>query len=332
MSKKRKIIIGIILMILVIGIFLLISPFEKQNSEKNLEQTIEAPAKLRIGYRQHVFYAPIFVALEKELFNEYNIDVEAIPFESTNQMIEAMLANRIDASLGGVNTFVLFNIEEKSPRSLKIFSIANETNDNPLTYLLVKKDSDIKNVSDLEGKNIGSYLGSTVKTLYQRFITQNNLKNTSLSQMAPKLELQALETNQVDAIIAIEPTSTIGSQKNISKVLEKALFDKYFLKEIPLSASVMNKSLFEEQPDLARKLVAITEKAAQFIKGNPVETRQIIAKYTSLTEEIANETNIPIFKKLTSNEITKLNSLRQILIEEGEITDSANVENMILKR
>jgi NitT/TauT family transport system substrate-binding protein len=318
--KIKKIIILIITLIIIVGIIFI------ANINKDKTEDV-----LKIGYRSHVFYAPLFIAMEKGYFNDYGIKVEPIEFESTNQLIEAMLADRVDAALGGINTFSLFNVEEKTPGSLKIFSIASESPDNPSIYLLVKKDSDIKRATDLENKTIGLYLGSAVQIFYRKFIAVNNLKNTKFLQMDPKLELQALESEQVDAILAIEPDAAIGSQKGISTPLESAVFDKYFLKNIPISGSVVRDNLVNSNPELVKKLVQITQKASQFINEHPDEAKLILVKYTPITEDIASQVGLPMFDDMSEKEKQKLEELKAVLQTEGEIEGKADVNNMILQ-
>jgi NitT/TauT family transport system substrate-binding protein len=325
MWKKNSCVLTLII-VLSLGLFFMV-----QNRQDTESKAVQEKASLRIGYRSHVFYAPLFVALENGYFNDHNIDVNAIEFESTNQMIESMLANRIDASLGGVNTFVLFQLEEKSPGALKIFSIANETSQNPLSHLLVKKDTGVKDITLLYGKTIGTFLGSNVQALYGRIIQNNNLQDTSISQMPHRLQLQALESGEVDAIVTLEPTATIGGQKNISTVLEAGLFDTYFLKDMPLATSVVRSNLVLENSFLVQSLVDVAVQSFEFIDASPSETRNIIAKYTSLTEDIANHVALPQFHLATEQDIQKLNDLKSVFVKLNEIVGSADVSNMVLE-
>jgi len=286
---------------------------------------------VKVGYRAQVFYSPLFVGEDKGFFVGEGLKIEPVEFESTNQLTDALLAGRIDVALGGVNTFILFNIEEKSPGSLKIFSLANENKDNPSTYLLVKKDSSIQSITDLANKKIGAHQGSSIKILYNKLISANNLIGTTLEQMSPELELQALESGQVDAVIVIEPLNTVGAQKGISQILDSALFDKYFFENIPLTASVASASWAQNNSGLMEKMIRATNKSVDFIKQNPTETRKIISRHTSLPTEIADKVNLPDFLSVGSQEISGMNKLGDMLFLEKEIGSQVSVEDMFLK-
>ena len=317
-----------ILCVIVLGVWF----FLPQKSEyRRAESDSDENVVVKIGYRQHVFYAPLFVAIDRGFFSAYGVQVEPVAFESTNQMVDALLSGRIDAALGGVNTFIIFNVAEKSPGSLKIFTVAQESRDNPLTFLLTRKESGIESISDLEGRVVGSFLGSTVKALYRKMVSENGISRATLQQMSPRLELQALESGQVDAIIAIEPIAAIGAQKGISIPIESALFDTYFLSDIPLAASVVRGSFINEYPEVVKRMVSATEDSIQFIHESPNETRNIIARYTPLSDEVSSEVRVPTFYMMSSEVVQKLNQLKQVLVEEGEIEGTVDVGDLVLE-
>jgi len=243
-----------------------------------------------------------------------------------------MLAGRIDASLGGVNSFVLFSIEEKSPGSIKIFAFTNEDGDHALTQLIVKKNSPIQSVADMSGKVLGAHPGSGVQILYRQLVKQNNLQDTELKQMSPSLELQALEAGQIDVAMAIEPIGTVGEQKGLSRAIETSLFHKYFLNNIPLTTSVTSTKFANKNPQTMEKLTAANLEAIDFINNNQLETKLIITKYTPLTEDIAARALMPYFTKVDQTNIDRLKQLGQVLLEQGELKTSVDVDKMIYQR
>jgi NitT/TauT family transport system substrate-binding protein len=291
------------------------------------EEVNQEAVPIKIGYRAQVFYSPLFVGMEKGYFANHNLEVEPVEFTSTNQLMEALLAGRIDAALGGVNTFILFSIEEKSKGEFNVFTLAHETADNPLIFMLAKNDSDVKSVQDLNNRVIGSHPGSAVQIMYEKFVKVNDLEGTSLMQMKPSLLLQSLEAGQIDAMIAIEPLPTVGAQKGISKVIDKAIFDKYFVENIPIASSVVSTRFVAEQNQAAKNLVAATAEATDFIEQNPDETKQIITKYTPLEESITKEINLPDFEMVDREkdlEVEKLIELLHVLDDSSQL----NVKNM----
>lgn len=297
---------------------------------KNRGNELAEQPSIRIGYRAHSMYAPLFVGLEKNIFSEAGLKVEAIEFQSTNQLMEALIADRIDAALGGVNTFLLFTIEEKNPGYFKIFSLTLENQDHPASFIVVSASSTL-GVKDLENKKIASYLGSGVGSVYRRFIEQNQISGTELVQMEPKLELASLEAGQVDAAIVLEPLATTGTYKNISRPLESALFDKYFMKDIPFAASIVSTSFAKKHPDIVRKLVSANDLALDFIDKHPDEVKLILSKYTPLDKAVANSMALAPYQKFSQLNKNKVQELADLLLTNGEIKKPVLSNSMFLE-
>ncbi|MEK9183416.1 MAG: ABC transporter substrate-binding protein [Patescibacteria group bacterium] len=328
MSKKKWWISGL-LAVGVVAILAAYSPLAKNSQPQ--AQPVPQQEAIKIGYRAQDLYAPLFVGLEKKIFEAEGLKIEPIKFESTNQLMEAMLGKRIDASLGGVNTILLLTLEEKSPNQFKLFSMTTENQDQASSYLLVRADSNIDSIKKLENKKIASFLGSTAKMLYRKTVDPYfDPKNSTLIQMEPNLELQALQSGQVDAAIVLEPLATIGASKKISKTLEKALFAKYFFNDLPLSGSIVSVDFINRQPELTKKLVLAANKAIDFIKNNEEETKTIITKYTPLTPEVASQISIIPSQKLNEINMAKLQQLADLLLAEKELKNQAQVVDLLL--
>jgi NitT/TauT family transport system substrate-binding protein len=318
---QKYLVIALIIVIAVIFVFFIL--------KDKASEVAELPT-VRIGYRAHSMYAPLFVGLEKNLFAQEGLDVEAIEFQSTNQLMEALIADRIDAALGGVNTFLLFTIEEKDPGYFKIFSLTLENQDHPASFIIVPAASTLS-VSDLQDKKIASYLGSSVSAVYRRFIEQNQISGTELLPMEPKLELSSLESGQVDAAIVLEPLATTGTYKKVSRPLEPALFDKYFMKDIPFAASVVSNSFIQKHPELAKKLVSANDLAINFINQYPEEVKMILTKYTPLDKEVAASMAVAPYQKFADMDKSQFQKLSNLLLEIGEIKKPVISASMFLE-
>ncbi len=242
-----------------------------------------------------------------------------------------MLAGNIDAALGGVNFPLLFTIEEKSPGEFKLFTLAADTEDAPTISFLVKKDSSYTTIADLKGKKIGNYPGSTAQLIYRRTVSPYFKPDEATHvQMKAELELAALESGQVDAIIVLEPLGTIAIEKGVATPIERALFSKYFFKDAPLATSIVSKKLIEKNPDAVRKLVEATNEAVVFINTKPDETKKLLPKYTPLEASIADNIRFPRIHTLFEIDRTKLQTLHDFLVTEKELKEKKDVGTMIL--
>ena len=72
-----------------------------------LRARADATPKIRIGYWPIAAGLPFYVALEKGYFKEAGLDVEGVKFAGPPQIVEAMIAGRLDGSANGTATAAL---------------------------------------------------------------------------------------------------------------------------------------------------------------------------------------------------------------------------------
>ncbi len=241
---------------------------------------------VKIGYRGHLLYLPAYVAQEKNYYAEEGLNAELIKFDSTNQLVEAVLSGDVDAAIGGVNAIVPLTIEGKTPGLLKLFGLGYLFND--FDALLVATDSDIKSIQDLEGKTISSLPGTAAKIWMDRMLNQENLDGkVTIIQTADSQQLNALSSGSADAIFVLEPLATIAEEKNIGKTMVKSPIFTYST-NLPIT-SVMSNSFIKKNPTTAKKIVKAVDKAIVFINNNPNVVRKYYSKFTPVEDSFENK-------------------------------------------
>ena len=299
----------------------------QRNSPQDLES--KTRKEIIIGYRTHDLYAPVFVGIEQKIFEKHNLNTKAVPFESTNQLTDALIGGTIDASIGGVNIPLILTIEDKHPGELIAFSVVNETPSAPIASLLVKSSSTISTISDLQGKKIGAFQGSTAKYLYVKTVSQFfDPTQAELIQMNPELELSALDSGQVDAVIVLEPLATIGQSRHIARTLESGLFNKFILPNFPNSASVMSTRFKQEHPAEAKALLEATAETIDFINTHPKETKEAIIKFLPFEAGVIENIRIPYFIKQAEIKLEAIQQEADLLYNDKQIQKHLDIRNI----
>ncbi len=323
----RKIYWYVVLVLLVgiIGIVVV-----QKNTQKDLRLKTNKEV-VTIGYRTHDLYAPLFVGIDQKIFEKYNLNVKTVQFESTNQLTDALIGGNIDAALGGVNIPLILTIEDKHPGELVAFSTVNETATTPIASLLVKSSSTIFSIADLRSKKIGAFQGSTAKYLYNKTVVQFfKPEQAELIQMNPELELQALASGQVDAIIVLEPLATIGQSQHITRILESGLFDKFILPNFPNSASVMTTRFKQERPETAKALQEATAEAIDFINSHNKETKEAIVKFLPFEAVVIENIRIPYFLKQQDISLDLVQQEADLLYRDKQLQKQLDVKNIFV--
>lgn len=285
---------------------------------------------IKIGYRGHDAYVPLFVGMDNGLFAKNGLKIEPVKFESTNSLMEAMLAGRIDASLGGVNTILLFTLEGKAPGNFKIFSMVNETADKPISALAVKNDAAFQSVQDLQNKKIGAHPGSAIKALYNALAEQNKL-TADFMQMDQNMVLPSLTAGQLDAAILLEPFVAIGQQKKAIKILETGVFDKYLMKNTPLMASVVSSKWLSDNPTLFAALKKATDEAIDVINNTPEQVKVSLAKYTPIDSATAEKLPVSHYFKAEEMDKVALKEFGKVMVKIGEIKKEVDIDGWFIE-
>jgi NitT/TauT family transport system substrate-binding protein len=282
--------------------------------------------KVTIGYLPIAVDLATFVAQEKGFFAEEGLEVELVQFATSNQVAEALIAGRIDASSYFAYP-VVFAVEQSQPGTFKEIGTVIVSSEHPFLFILAgKNDSSIKTLADLEGKTVGMFPGSTTQAQLRHALKTVGVdpSTVNMQPIAAAQQLGALSAGSVDALFALEPTATIGELKGISRKVENV--EKYLPEPNYNAISAVTNSYRSENPKAVAKIVAAQDRAIDFIRENPEEARMVLTKYTSLDNETAVKAGIGFpLKSEDAKDISKAQEYADILFAEGDLKERVDV-------
>lgn len=262
---------------IIVGLLMMTTSCQKK------EVAIDEPIK--IGHLPLVMSLPTYVAVEKGFFKKQGLTVELSLIPSGTQIIDALMAGRIDANCGSASTGHWF-AAQNAPDRFKIFLIygtTSNTGDN--TFVVVtKKGAPIKELKDLKEKTIATFPGATSVSLARIAIsTQVDPKEVTITEMPPPNLVPALAAGKIDAFFSPEPFGMIAVSQGIGTYMMKSPLNLLNLKSgVPGGAFSVTTDLLEKRPQAAKRLQAAIEEAVDYIRENEKEVRPILAKYTKL--------------------------------------------------
>ena len=276
---------------------------------------------VKIGYLRLVISLPTFVAQEKGFFTEEGLEVELIPFNSGTEIIDALVAGRIDADCASASTGHWFAAQE-APDKFKIFMEYGTTSaeeDNTFV-VVVKRDSPLKDLKDLKGKKVGTFPGATSVAMAKAAIrTEIDPEEVIFTEIPPSNMVPALAAGQIDCFFSPEPMGMMAVSKGLGRYLIKSPLTriKTLQRGYPGAAFSFNAQFLKEYPKTAKKVKTALEKAVDYIRANNQEVRPYLVKYTGLPEPVA--MRIPWDKFIKLDEIDKQagQDLFDMLFEEG---------------
>jgi NitT/TauT family transport system substrate-binding protein len=257
-----------------------------------------AAEKIIMGWLPATDALPFFVAVEDKLFEKAGIEVVSQRFTSPTALVDAFVSNQIEVGPYGTAPGIALAAEAQNPGTLKLFGFSGGIADTDYvnSSLLVKKGSSIANISDLKGKKIGHMPGIQWRT-NTRYILRNAGidpdKEVVLAELALNLQIPAVVSGTVDALITIEP---IGSMSIAAGDVQPVVLNvgaKYVTNPWFGGGAVMTTKFIKERPEAARKVMLVLRDATDRIQADFDRYRPMLAKHVGVPEA-----SLPVVKKL----------------------------------
>jgi len=295
-----------------------------------------ADDKILIGYWPIAAGLPFYVALEKGYFKEAGLNVEGVKFASASQVVEAMVAGRIQGSANGTASAALALGEITSPNLFKIICSNPSNHKHVLDEFLVPMNSTAKSIKDLNGAKIACGPGIQNVTLAKMVLEKNGVKEAQLIELPVGQHVPSLAAGQIDAVYTLEPTGTVGRVKGMAKVLETGVISKYILDDANApwfgGTASLTTSLIAERPADVKKYLAAYAKGVEFVRKHPDEARKSMDGYTSIDESIVKEVplaNFVMYNEFKPADIAAFQKFFDVFTEKKIFTRTVDVKSLI---
>lgn len=320
MTKKRvTFIVAIILVAAAVGIGV---HFGNRSSR-------EGDVVARVGYLNIVASLPLFIAEEKGFFDQEGVRISGQPVATSNQLVDGLAAGNLDV-FPESSAVPALAVELQSPGRLKVFSASAITRTTPFDALLVKQNSPIAKLSDLAGKKIGVFPGSTATVLLKKYLadSQVDVSKTIFIPMPAQNQLTGLLEGSVDAVHAYEPTIAIALNKGGIRKLFGSVYAE-MLDPNPQGIAAVSTKFLAGHPQTAKKVIRSLERAMVFMRANEAEARQIMAKRLGLDESVAK--SVVFLYMLPHQDIdrTVLQRYSDMLTALGELKGTVSVDGLL---
>jgi NitT/TauT family transport system substrate-binding protein len=285
---------------------------------------------VQIGYLPIYVDLPLFVAVGEGYFEDEGIHVELSRFAASTEIKDALLSGQVDIG-ASIAYSVALTVESRDPGQLRIFLIDSENKEGYLSSIVVPDNSPIKEVKDLEGKNVGSFPGPTAVTFFKMVLESYNIDITKVNivEMPISLHLKALEAGTVDALFTYEPTGTQAVlDHNAIKLLPGAV-ERTVIDPWQGGVWVVSSRFDKSNSVVVDKVVKAIYRAVLDIKTNPNKAKLWLQQYTAIRKDVALATpNIP-FTPPDQADLEAFQRHADILFDKGIISRKINAYGMI---
>ena len=257
-----------------------------------------AADKVTMGWLPATDALPFFVALEEKSFEKVGIEVVNQRFTSPTALVDALIGNQIDVGPYGTAPGIALVAEAQNPGSLKLFGLSGGIADTEYvnSTLLVKKGSPIHDFADLKGKKIGHMPGIQWRTNTKYILRNAGVdpdKEVVLTELALNVQIPAVVSGAVDALIAIEPMGSMAIAAGDVQPIVVNVGAKYVTNPWFGGGAAITTKFMKERPEVARRVLLVLREATDKIQANFDQYRPLLAKYVGVPEA-----SLPAVKKL----------------------------------
>ncbi|EHK54807.1 nitrate/sulfonate/bicarbonate ABC transporter periplasmic ligand-binding protein [Mesorhizobium alhagi CCNWXJ12-2] len=224
---------------------------------------------------------PYALAKAKGLFEKHGVNVEGIRSgRGSTPTIREMVAGELPFADAGIT-----GVLQARASGADVVPVGCAVDTFAEVIWVTKPDSPINDMADIKGKRVGytSPKSATnmmaVMLVDKAGLPQDEVELVSVGGFNELLT--ALNAGGVDVIPMVEPTFTMEGDKY--KVLARG--NETFP---PISNTMLlsSRKAIEEQPDAVRGIIAARREAVEFIRSNPEEAGELIAKELELDPEV----------------------------------------------
>lgn len=253
-----------------------------ENANENLETNM---TKIKVGYMADFSgTSTAIIAQEKGYFINEHLDVELVKFLNGPSEVDAMLADDIQFAYIG-----------HGAHSLAIQGKVNVLFPNGLSkseQIIARKDAKINSIADLNGKKIGTQIGTSSEILLDLALQTSGVqrKNVKVLDMDGQRMVLSIFDKTIDAVSIQAPYTFEIMQKlsNDVKVIT-TITNFYNVGSFP-SSWIVTPDYQRKNPDIVEKFSKAILKAMDYRAANLEEAIEMVANFNKKSiEDVALE-------------------------------------------
>lgn len=288
--------------------------------------------KVKVGLVPVLSKADFYLGLDQGFFEEEGLDVEALPIQTGAAITASVIGG--DVMIGAASTVPLL-IAEAQDVPVQIIASGTistppvEGEDYPYVNVIVKEGSDIQSAADLDGKRIGvTGVKSAIPLIAMEAAALEGADPSTFELVGvdfPDL-LPALDGNQVDAIVTLEPFTQQALAADNRVVVKGYPFDPSEYGELTTSAWFTSVDQLEENRDIIERFVRALQKSSDYAMAHPEEARQTITEFTQVSPELADSVALEAWPGVL--DVEGLEALADLIVK-YEFAERADVSNLV---
>jgi NitT/TauT family transport system substrate-binding protein len=284
---------------------------------------------IEVGVIPIVDVAPIYLGVEKGIFEEHGLDVTLTLAQGGAAIVPAVQSGQMEFGFSNVTSLI---IGRDAGLPLKIVATGPQTTgsaDDDFAHVMVPEGSAATGLADLEGQRIAvNTLNNINDSVVSEGMRQEGGDPESIEYVEmpfPDMVAQ-LQAGNVDAIAAVEPFVTLAEAAGAQRV-----YGQYAepVPDLSIAAYFATDDMIEQDPELVEAFTAAMKESQQYATDHPEEAKAMLPTYTSLEPDVIEELTMPRFPQ--EHDIPSLERIAEISLESGLIDAIPATDDLIVQ-
>jgi NitT/TauT family transport system substrate-binding protein len=246
----------------------------------------ESRLKLNVGTLKFSAAVDLWIAKQTGMFEKNGLDVTLTQFRNGQETIAAEQSGAID--IGLVIPGVAMQAAE---RGFDLVVVAqNETAKAAPPdsgAIIVLKDSPYRKLADLAGKRVSVSGLHGQQTIAAQLVLKRagvDISKVQLMEAPTPSQPDLLKSKQVDAIVTVDPYTTILQTSGVGRVLSWHFVES--IPEQPIGAWYAKGAFVKKNPEAAARFARTIREAIEYVNADEARTRKFVAEYTGLSPDL----------------------------------------------
>jgi NitT/TauT family transport system substrate-binding protein len=291
---------------------------------------------IKFGYTPLLSGGPVFVGIERGYFEELNLNLDMIRFNSGALMVAPLASNDLDAGSGGLSPG-LYNALMRDVRLKLIADGSSSKAGFGTSIALVRKDlwdaGAVKSPADLRGLRVSfATEGSPIDYMMRNLLVQNGMTMDDMDviRLTSADALVGLQNRAVDVATAAEP---FPSQVQNMGVAQKWISDGDVVPGFQIGA-IMISERFGTQPAVVRAfMTAYLRSIREYLTADSGRADDgmlaAISKWTTVPADAIKAAGAPYFGPSGQVNLEDLSRQQDFWIREGVMKDKVDMNQFV---
>ena len=280
-----------------------------------------------------VFYAPQYVAIEKEYFADQGREVELVTGVGADKVLTALISGEADIGFMGAEASIYAYQEGATDPAVNFAQLTQRAGN----FLVAREEMTDFQWSDLKGKKVlGGRKGGMPEMVFEYVLAQKGIdkKDVNINQSIDfGSTAAAFSGGQGDYTIEFEPSATLLEQKGDGYVVASVGTESGY---VPYTSYSVKQSYLKTHGATVEKFTKALQKGMDFVQTHtPEEIAEVIAPQFAETEL---ETITAIVRRYYEQDTWKENLifeeesfdlLQEILEQAGELEKKAPYKTLV---